>query len=86
MEFLKNYVVLIVVGLCLCTGYIIKNLLPSDKINRYIPLIMGVLGAVLNIWLNDFSITPEILLGGTVSGLSSTGLHQIFKQFVEKSE
>lgn len=86
MEFLKNYVVLIVVGLCLCAGYIIKNLLPSDKINRYIPLIMGVLGAVLNIWLNDFSITPEILLGGTVSGLSSTGLHQIFKQFVEKSE
>lgn len=84
MEFLKNYVVLIVVGLCLCAGYIIKNLLPSDKINRYIPLIMGVLGAVLNIWLNDFSITPEILLGGTVSGLSSTGLHQIFKQFVEK--
>lgn len=86
MEFLKNYVVLIVVGLCLCAGYIIKNLLPSDKINRYIPLIMGVLGAVLNIWLNGFSITPEILLGGTVSGLSSTGLHQIFKQFVEKSE
>ena len=86
MEFLKNYVVLIVVGLCLCAGYIIKNLLPSDKINRYIPLIMGVFGAVLNIWLNDFSITPEILLGGTVSGLSSTGLHQIFKQFVEKSE
>lgn len=86
MEFLKNYVVLIVVGLCLCAGYIIKNLLPSDKINRYIPLIMGVLGAVLNIWLNGFSITPEILLGGTVSGLSSTGLHQIFKQFIEKSE
>jgi hypothetical protein len=42
-EFLKEYLVLVVLGICLCAGYILKHLVPSDKINRFIPLIMGVL-------------------------------------------
>jgi hypothetical protein len=45
---------------------------------------MGVLGVGVNVWLNAFSFTPEILLGGLASGLASTGLHQVFKQFIEK--
>ena len=83
MEFLNDYIVLIVMGICLCVGYVIKNIIPTDKINRFIPLIMGVLGVVLNVWVN-LAFTPEILLGGLVSGLASTGLHQLFKQFIEK--
>jgi len=84
MEFLNDYLVLIVVGICLCVGYMIKHLIPTNKINRFIPLIMGLLGVVLNVWLNGFTFTPEILLGGLASGLASTGMHQIFKQFIEK--
>lgn len=84
MEFLKDFLVIIVVGVCLCVGYILKNLIPTDKINRFIPLIMGLLGVGLNLWLNSFAFSPEILLGGLVSGLASTGLHQLFKQFIEK--
>jgi len=84
MEFLNDFLVLIVLGVCLCVGYIIKHAIPSDKINKYIPLIMGVLGVGVNVWLNAFSFTPEILLGGLLSGLASTGLHQVFKQFIEK--
>lgn len=84
MEFLNDFIVLIVLGVCLCVGYIIKHAIPSDKINKYIPLIMGVLGVGVNVWLNAFSFTPEILLGGLLSGLASTGLHQVFKQFIEK--
>lgn len=83
MEFLKDYMVLIVIGICLCVGYVIKNLIPSDKANKFIPLIMAVLGVVLNVWLNKFSLTPDILLAGLVSGLASTGMHQAFKQFIE---
>lgn len=85
MDFLNDYLVLIVMGICLCVGYVIKNLIPGDKINKFIPLIMAVLGVGLNIWLN-FAFSPEILLGGLVSGLSSTGLHQVFKQFIEKKD
>lgn len=86
MDFLNDFLVLIVMGICLCIGYVIKNLIPGDKINRFIPLIMAVLGVLLNVWLNGFAFTPEILLGGLASGLASTGLHQAFKQFIEKGD
>lgn len=84
MEFLNDYIVLLVMGVCLCVGYVIKNVIPGDKINRFIPLIMGVLGVGVNVWVN-LAFTPEILLGGLASGLASTGLHQVFKQFIEKN-
>lgn len=86
MEFFNEYFEIIIIGVCLCVGYIIKNILPDDKINRFIPLIMGIIGIVLSLWTNGFSVTPEILLSGLISGLSSTGMHQIFKQFIEKGE
>jgi hypothetical protein len=82
MDFLNDYLVLVVVGVCLCVGYVIKNLIPNNTINRFIPLIMAVLGIVLNIWLNN-AFTPEVLLGGLASGLASTGMHQLFTQFIE---
>jgi hypothetical protein len=79
-EFLKEYLVLVVLGICLCAGYILKHLVPSDKINRFIPLIMGVLGVVLNLWLSGWVLTPQVLLGGLASGLAATGAHQAVKQ------
>ena len=84
MEFLNNYLVAIVTGICLCVGYVLKNYIPTKTVNKFIPLIMAVLGVILNVWLNGFAFTPEILLGGLASGLASTGLHQLFKQFIEK--
>ena len=78
MEFLNDYLVLIVVGICLCIGYVLKHIVPSDKVNKFIPLIMLILGTGINIWLNDFTITPEIIL----AGMASTGMHQMFKQFI----
>ena len=86
MDFLNDYMVLVVIGICLCVGYVIKHVIPSDAVNRYIPLIMAVLGVVLNVWLSGFAFTPEILLGGLASGLASTGMHQLFKKFIEKEE
>ena len=83
MEFLNDYLVLLVVGICLCVGYLIKHTIPTEKVNRFIPLIVAVLGVGTNIWING-TVTPEILLGGLASGLASTGLHQLFKQFIEK--
>lgn len=85
LDFLTSYAVPIVVGVCLCVGYILKNVVPIKMVNRFIPLIMGVLGVALNAWINlDF--TPEILLGGLLSGLSSTGLYEAFKNLINKGE
>jgi hypothetical protein len=82
MEFLNDYLVLVVLGICLCVGYVIKHLIPSDGVNRFIPLIMAVVGVALNVWLSGFVFTPEVLLGGLASGLASTGMHQMFTKFV----
>lgn len=83
LTFLANFAVPIIVGVCLCVGYVIKNVITTDTINKYIPLIMAVLGVVLNIWVN-MAFTPEILLGGMFSGLASTGLYEAFKQLIKK--
>ena len=80
ITFLNDYVVLVVVGICLCTGYVLKNSFPKLD-NKYIPLIMAILGVVLNVWISK-EITPDILLAGMISGLSSTGLHQAFKNII----
>ena len=72
---------IIVLGICLCVGYILKNLIPTDKINRFIPLIMGVLGVLLNMWIS-WGVTPEIILGGLISGLASTGLYEAFRNMI----
>ena len=82
LTFLSDYVVIMVVGICLCVGYIIKN--ATNITNKYIPLIMGVLGVILNAWLNDWSFTPAILLGGLFSGLASTGLYEAFRNIIER--
>ena len=50
------------------------------------PLIMGVLGVGLNIWVNSFAFTPEILLGGLASGLASTGAFEAIRNLKAKKE
>ncbi len=79
MEFLQNYVILVVVGTCLCVGFILKHLIPSEKIDKYIPLIVGLLGVLLSIWNAEWTLSPEILLSGLFSGLASTGFYEMFK-------
>ena len=83
LNFLTNFAVPIIVGICLCIGYILKNIITTDEVNKYIPLLMAVIGVFLNVWIN-MSMTPEILLGGMISGLASTGLYEAFKQFLKK--
>lgn len=78
---LISYSNLAIVGICLCIGYIIKNLIPSDKINRFIPLIMGILGVICAVWVeSDFTL--NVVLSGLMSGLTSTGLYEVFRNLI----
>ena len=81
LNFLIEYAVPVIVGICLCVGYVIKSSIPKID-NKYIPLIMAILGLILNVWIN-LGISPEIILGGMFSGLVSTGLHQVYKSLIE---
>lgn len=84
LTFFNDYVVLVIVGICVCVGYVLKNSFPSLD-NKYIPLIMAVLGVVLNVWIVKI-ISPDVILGGMFSGLASTGLHQLFVTLINKEE
>jgi uncharacterized membrane protein len=84
MEFLNEFMIPVVIGLCLCTGYVIKKWV-KDVDNKYIPTIVTILGIILSVWINNWVFTPEVILGGMVSGLASTGLHQLFKSYIEKN-
>lgn len=85
IEFLTEYAIPLIVGICLCVGYIIKNLVPSDSINKFIPLIMGIIGVLLNFWVNQ-QFTAEVLLGGLFSGLASTGLYELFRNLINRGD
>lgn len=85
LSMLNEYLVLVVVGICLCVGYVIKHSLDFIP-NKYIPLIMLILGTIINILINLNNINAGVILGGMLSGLASTGLHQAFTKLIGSGE
>jgi hypothetical protein len=84
LSFISELYIPIVLVACLIVGYCIKNIKWLDRIsNEYIPSILAILGAVLGCVANC-SITFENIVYGALSGLSSTGMHQMFKQWINK--
>ena len=81
MAFLQEFMVPVIVGICLCLGYVIKKWV-ADVDNKFIPTICGATGILLAFWING-TMTPVVLLQGLFSGLASTGLHQAFKQLIQ---
>lgn len=86
---ISTYLVPSVVILCLLVGYIIKNLIPNDSINRFIPLIVGVLGVAATIFTavtTGVPITVDAVVAGLSSGLASTGLFEAYKNLLNGSD
>ena len=48
MENLQDYIVIIPTLVCLCITYILKHVVAVKAISRFIPLIMGVVGILMN--------------------------------------
>lgn len=83
LSFISEHYIAIVVIACLIVGYCIKHIKWLAKIaNEYIPLIMAVLGGVLACVVQGISVENAVY--GALSGLASTGLHQAFKQLIDK--
>ena len=78
-----------IVVMCYLAGEAIK-LFKLD--NKYIPVICGLVGAVLGVigkvGIADFPADDyfSAIAVGIVSGLSATGINQIFKQLKPNSE
>lgn len=84
LSFLIESVNVVVLGICLCIGYVIKSIWNNNDFNKFIPLIMLVLGTILNVLANLNGITLEVILCGMFSGLASTGLYEMFKNLINK--
>ena len=79
---LTEYFVPIVAAVCLIIGYLIKTCTPIT--NKYIPLILVIVGVAANIFnIGTFNLT--VFIGGAFTGLAATGLHSAFRHLVEGS-
>ena len=83
MEYMNEYISMLVLIFCACVGFVIKNWVPNEKVNKFIPAILMMLGVIINLWVNAWAFTPEIVLIGMVSGLASTGAHQMITKLIE---
>lgn len=82
LTFLSEFIVVITLAFCVGVGYIIKtslNFIP----NKYIPLIMGVVGVIFNCFASE-AINPNVIVAGLITGLASTGMYELFRNFIEK--
>ena len=80
MDFITQLYIPIVMAACLVVGYVLKKWCPTD--NKWIPTILVGMGAVLGC-IASGGITLAYIVAGAVTGLASTGLHQVFKQLIE---
>lgn len=85
LAFLAEAIVPVVLGICLMIGYLIKNHIKQIP-NDIIPIVVTLLGVLLNVWVAGFAITPEIILGGMFSGLASTGLYELMRNMINKNK
>ena len=82
LEFLNEYIVLIIMTGCVGIGYIIKHSLDFIP-NKYIPLILGIIGILLNIW-NASSLSVDVVVGGLASGLAAVGVFEGIRNLKDK--
>lgn len=80
-ESLEELIIPLNITNCMCIGYLIKNSLDFVD-NKYIPLIVAIVGTIFNIWLNNWEVTPKTIVSGLVTGLSSTGAFELGKNIL----
>ena len=81
---LQEHFVLVVMVACLVIGYIIKHATFFKWVNnKDIPVVLAVFGGIINAIVSGLSVDSVVY--GALMGLASTGLHQAFKKYVEKS-
>jgi len=80
MSFFNSIAMPMVIAACLIIGFVLKKWV-KDVDNKYIPTILAVTGSVLACMVQN-TVSVEVLVAGSFSGLASTGLHQAFKQIL----
>lgn len=85
LSIVSTYLAPSIVLICLCVGYVVKNLIPAEQVNKFIPTIVAILGvicAVIAAATTGQAITLDTVVTGLMSGLTSTGLYEAFKNLL----
>lgn len=82
LSFIKDFYMPLILVLCLGIGYILKHWI-KDVNNKIIPTILAILGVAVAL-LTSPTPNLQVIVGGMLSGLASTGMHQAFKNLIEK--
>lgn len=85
LVFVQQYAVFPIALICYFIGYIIKHFVPKMP-NKYIPLILAIVGMLLNLAFNNFVFTVQILVTGAASGLVATGSFEMIRNLIEKEK
>ena len=80
----SEYLNITILMTCLISGFIIKKWV-KDVDNKYIPTFVLILGVGLQ-FVTTKQITLDNFIVGSISGLGSTGFHQLFKTFINSNE
>ena len=83
MEILEQYAIPIVMAICFGLGFVLKHAITKLP-NNWIPVILVAIGIIVNAWIERWTMTPEILLGGIASGLLSIGLFEAGKTLIDR--
>ena len=82
LSFLLQLVNPIILGICLLMGYVLKTAFDRFP-NKYIPLSALFTGTLIANLINFQSgINAEVILGGMISGLASTGLYEMLRNLL----
>ena len=82
ISILNEHFILVVWVACLVIGYCIKHATFLSKIpNNDIPVILVIVGAIINCVVSGVGVEPIVY--GALTGLASTGAHQAFTKFIE---
>ena len=75
ISFITEYISPISLIICLVVGFIIKTCTYNEKLHKFIPCIVAVIGVVICCW-DALAFTPGVVAAGLISGLASTGLYE----------
>ena len=84
ISMINDFIMPMALVAALCVGYIVKNIIPSEKINNFIPLIAAVVGVVVVGFSQGWTVDGVVV--GMVSGLASTGLYEAFAQIIKAKD
>lgn len=84
-NFIAQYAVFPIAFICFGIGFAIKHYI-SKIPNKFIPLILACVGLLLNLAINQFSFTFDIVITGICSGLAATGGFEAVRNLAEKNK